>query len=227
MRLASLKRKQGLRLRRQKRKKNMSWQGRKWLPTSFFFFSRRKSWGEGREMEWDIVSRLRGGWSWRDGGKVGKKEVEALEDEALERQESDKRAKEKKRLKKKWSIEVCDCFFHLWGLQGHWRHTHTHTHTHTHSLELIQVLIFSLKDIPSLCTGWKFIYCFSTWTTSFSPLALFPTVDKREIATKPITHLSSLQPGRSCWMPPSFRLCHLFSDCVCVCVCVHVPVRAC
>lgn len=149
--------------------------------------------------------------------KLGGKEDEALEDEALERQESDRRAKEKKRLKKKWSIEVWDCFFHLRGLQGHWRDNHVDTHTH--SLELIQVLIFSLKDIPSLGMGWKFIYCFSTWTTSFSPLALFPTVDKREIATKPITHLSSLQPVRSCWMPPSFRLCHLFSDCVCVCAC--------
>lgn len=52
------------------------------------------------------MSRLKGGWSWRDGGKVGRKEDEALEDEALERQESDRRVKEKKRLKKKWSIEV-------------------------------------------------------------------------------------------------------------------------
>lgn len=123
---------------------------------------------------------------------------------------------------KKWSMEVYVCLFHLWSplvfCEGHEKNNHTHTHTH--SPELIQVLIFSLKDILGLGMGWKFIYCFSTWTTSFSPAALFPTVDKREMPTKPITHLSSLQPGRSWKMSPSFSLCHLFSECACASSCL-------
>ena len=144
----------------------------------------------------------------------------------------------KKGERRKWSIEVYDCLFHLWGWQGlfegHWRdnltHTHTHTRTHTRCPESIWGLIFSLKDIPRLGMGWKFICCFSTWMTSFSP-ALPPTVDKRETPTKPIKHLSSVWTGRSCGISPSFSPCTLFSVCdfksVCVCVCLCACVRAC
>lgn len=50
-----------------------------------------------------------------------------------------------------------------------------------------------------------------------------PAVYKREIPTKPITHLSNLQPGRFCWTSPSPRLAPLFS--VYVCVCQFMPAK--
>lgn len=68
-------------------------------------------------------------------------------------------------MKKKGSIEVCDCLFHLWGLQGlfqgHRRDDRTHKHAHKRtdgerereSSESTRVLVFSLKDILRLGRG--------------------------------------------------------------------------
>ncbi len=187
-----------------------------------FFFVFFKNWGEEREIEtWHcgmienekrrIMTRISG--TWRNDGKNEWREPDG----------------EKKR-QEKGEEEMADRSVRLlfpslrfagliWGSLE--RQSHTRRHTHTHCPELIQVLIFSIKDILRLGMGGKFIYCFSTWTTSFSPPPLLPTVDKREIPTKPITHLSSLQPGRSCWTSPSFSLCPPFSVYVCqrVCIC--------
>lgn len=59
-------------------------------------------------------------WTWRDGGKDEKEE-----DEVSERRQPDKEEK------KKWSIQVYNCFFHFWDLrglfEGHWRDNHIHT----------------------------------------------------------------------------------------------------
>lgn len=97
---------------------------------------------------------------------------------------------------------------------------HVHTHTHTPS-RIDPCAHFQSKRCSRIGPRRReFISCFNTWTTSFSSPALFPIVDKREMATKPITHLSSLQPGRSCWRSPSFSPCHLFSECVCATSCL-------
>lgn len=115
----------------------------------------------------------------------------------------------KARVRKKWSIEVCNCFFHLWGLEGlfegHWRYEHTHTLSHTAS---IQVLIFSLKHIHT-----NFIHCFIFTDCLASHCG-------QNKPTKLITHLCSLHPGGSGRTSPPLSLCPLFYVlCTWVCVC--------
>lgn len=64
-----------------------------------------------------------------------------------------------------WRKKTKECRY---GLQSLLRVTGG-TEPVTRCPESIRVLIFSLTDALKLGMQWKFIYCFSTWTTSFPP----------------------------------------------------------